>query len=128
MSYSEKVIEHYEKPNNVDVINNSPDEEPKTIEKTKRTKKDRSPAQIAAFEKCLKQRREKAELQKLKKDKELKEKKLLEEEVDEELEEENIEVKKKKVIRKKKKPIILRNPRITKHLLKKLERMVHLLS
>ena len=44
--------------------------EPTQVEKPKRTKKDRSPAQIAAFEKCLKQRREKAELQKLKKQKE----------------------------------------------------------
>ena len=46
-----------------------------SIEKVKRTKKDRSDAQKQAFEKCLKARREKAELQKIKKQQELKHKK-----------------------------------------------------
>ena len=72
----------------------------------KRTKKDRSPAQIAAFEKMLRMRRSKAELQLIARDKRDQEKRELEDEADEIIEQERVV--KKKPRRKIKRPIIVK--------------------
>ncbi len=90
------------KPNDVQ---ETTEEVPTQIEKQKRTKKDRSPAQIQAFEKCLKSRREKAELQRIKKSETDKHKKEMEDEADDIIGEEIKQTIKKK---KKKKPIVVK--------------------